>query len=111
MSGDSTETVIPLSELRGEPPLVLKGEPLVVDIRVGTDGPLLMRLTVQSLEYISHLELKTRGRSVQDLEVRTRLANGTPWRSVEEIARYVEGDSTDPQRIALADGIRERRYR
>ena len=29
-----------------------------------------------------------------------------PWRSVEQIARYIAGDGTDAQRIALADGIR-----
>lgn len=30
-----------------------------------------------------------------------------PWRDIEEIAAHVEGDSTDPMRIALADSIRQ----
>lgn len=29
------------------------------------------------------------------------------WQSVEEIAKYIEGDGTDAQRMALADGIRQ----
>lgn len=30
-----------------------------------------------------------------------------PWRDVEEIAEHVQGDGTDPLRIALADSIRQ----
>lgn len=33
-----------------------------------------------------------------------------PWAAVEEIAKYVEGDGTDAQRLALADGIRNRKW-
>ena len=35
---------------------------------------------------------------------------GVPWPNVEAIAMWVEGDGTDSQRIALADGIREGRH-
>lgn len=33
-----------------------------------------------------------------------------PWAAVEEIAKYVESDGTDAQRLALADGIRNRKW-
>lgn len=33
---------------------------------------------------------------------------GHPWQTIEEIAKYVEGDGTDSQRVALADGIRRK---
>lgn len=107
------------------PILVSSNEPLVVSIsRVNAPTPLLMmqlRASGQGQQALSGFGISAtyapvveseRVASVGDLMAeisasRQEFWQVQPWRDVEEIANHVQGDGTDPMRMALADSIRQ----
>jgi hypothetical protein len=109
---DDEETVSLLDEGRRDPALVLYDEPLIVEVRVGDTGPLVMRFATKKIVSITHLELRIAGAVSKNngFGYGRHVIRGIPWRTLEEIAAYVEGDGTDAQRMALADGIRTSRF-
>lgn len=75
-----------------------------IDVRTPlATGMLLTQERIRLLSISAHYvnrSVMVGSSPIEDIQIR-------PWSCVEEIAAYVAGDGTDPQRLALADGIRQ----
>ena len=71
----------------------------------------LFQLATTSWSQLVTLHVRATGIGfLADQEARkSLLVEAQPYRAIEDIARYVAGDGTDPLRVALADGIRSGR--
>lgn len=77
------------------------------DLRSGQYLVARLKLTPNELEWVESVEVIVRGYRKGDA---LQVFRSVPAMTLEDIARYVAGDGGDPQRVALADGIRSGRH-
>lgn len=87
------------------PPLVLDGEPLLLTLNIRDRVLAMVKLLPGPISFVHSVQALVIGET-RSGDVMLNQVTLVPWQSIDDIAAWVQGDGTDPQRLALADGIR-----
>lgn len=107
------EESVPMTSQDTERVIVLGGERVAVTVSVGGRQVAAFSLaterwhTLQSLHVRASGNILTNSMAGGGIQHERLGEDAIPWRRLGDIAKFVEGDGADPQRIALADAIRQ----